>query len=170
MNFLSNRPRKMMATAALSVPLLAAGSTVMFSSAASAATVSPAHVGSVKCTCTESPSTPPSQPTTPPPSMPGGCTCTETPTPPPSSPTPSVVPTTPASSAPPAPAASVTPVATSSPSAGVLPVGGAGTGGGGSTKGGSDAPLAAGGAAAAVAAGGIGFLAYRRFRKAGASA
>ncbi len=36
MNFLQNRPRKLMATAALSVPLLAAGSTVVFSTAASA--------------------------------------------------------------------------------------------------------------------------------------
>ena len=31
MNFLQNRPRKLMATAALSVPLLAGGSTVLFS-------------------------------------------------------------------------------------------------------------------------------------------
>ena len=58
MNFLSNRPRKMMATAALSVPLLAAGSTVMFSSAASASVAHhpsggsyPSSSPSPTCTC-----------------------------------------------------------------------------------------------------------------------
>src|ERR1700760_3097660 len=62
MNFLQNSPRKLMATAALSVPLLAAGSTVMFSGVASAATVSPAHASGavqVKCTCTSPPATTP---------------------------------------------------------------------------------------------------------------
>jgi type IV secretory pathway VirB10-like protein len=178
----SNRPRKFMATVALSVPLLAAGSATLFSGAASAATVNPATVNpadaTAKCPCHSTPppavNPVPSQIST----APGGCSCTEHPTPPPTTPTPTTpatAPPTPSVSpsesiAPPAPAASGTPVATTSPSAGVVPAGGANTGGGGSVKGGSDAPLAAGGAAAAVAAGGIGFLAYRRYRKAQASA
>src|ERR1700760_113997 len=117
MNFLQNRPRKLMATAALSVPLLAAGSTVMFSGVASAATVSPAHGVSAKCGCkggTPTPSVSPTQPTTPP----THCGCTKPPTTPPTTPPPTVPTTAPptpsvsASTAPPAPAASVTPVAT----------------------------------------------------------
>jgi hypothetical protein len=174
----SDRPRKMLATAALSVPLLAAGSTVVFGSAAQAATVSPAHVsdgtpnGGGGCSCTKHPTTPPA---TPSPSTswtkPGGCGCHKHPTPPPTTTTTAPPAPVPSTSTAPAPVVtSATPVPTTSPSAGVLPVGGAGTGGGGSTKGGSDTPLAAGGAAAAVAAGGIGFFAYRRYRKAQASA
>src|ERR1700744_4826748 len=83
MNFLSNRPRKLMATAALSVPLLAGGSTVLFSSAASASVTcdhgcpgsggSPSASPSPTCTCmhtTPPPTTAP--PTTPPPTTPSG--------------------------------------------------------------------------------------------------
>ncbi len=99
MNFLqSNRPRKLMATAALSVPLLAAGSTVLFSSAASAAVTcehgcpgsggTPSASASPTCTCmhTTPPTTPP--PTTTPPTTPGSPTPSVTP-----SVIPSVVPT-----------------------------------------------------------------------------
>src|ERR1700761_3282451 len=72
MNFLQNRPRKLMATAALSVPLLAAGSTVVFSTAASAAVTcnKPDH------SCGNG--QPTGQPTSPAPT----CTCMHT-TPPP---------------------------------------------------------------------------------------
>jgi hypothetical protein len=73
-------------------------------------------------------------------------TCTQTPTPAPT-------PTTP-------PAPQVTTSATAAPS------GGANTGGGGSIGGGGNGPLAAGGAAVALVAGGLGLLAFRRWRRA----
>src|ERR1700761_4014292 len=72
MNFLQNRPRKLMATAALSVPLLAAGSTVMFSGVASAATATATPSASATSCCPCHPCTPPTTtpPTTPPPTTP----------------------------------------------------------------------------------------------------
>jgi hypothetical protein len=90
--------------------------------------------------------------------------CHHTPPPTPA-PTSTCKPTKPATPAPSTSTPAPAPQVTVSSSATTAPTGGAGTGGGGSLGGGGNGPLAAGGAAVALVAGGLGLLALRRWRR-----